>query len=78
MERLLPLMSKPGVYKCNPTNFQEISRTHLINWPNLVLETWEISVTHNFQGYFSTTFQDLKLQFAGLSRTKGIFQVLEF
>jgi len=31
-------------------------------------------VTHNFQGYFSTTFQDLKLQFPGLSRTKVIFQ----
>jgi len=28
----------------------------------------------NFQGYFSTTFQELKLQFAGLSRTKVIFQ----
>jgi len=34
----------------------------------------EISVTHNFQGYFSRTFQDLKLQFPGLSRTKVIFQ----
>jgi len=29
---------------------------------------------HNFQGYFSTTFQDLKLQFPGLFRTKVIFQ----
>jgi len=29
---------------------------------------------HNFQGYFSRTFQDLKLQFPGLSRTKVIFQ----
>jgi len=28
----------------------------------------EISVMHNFQGYFSRTFQDLKLQFPGLSR----------
>jgi len=28
----------------------------------------------NFQGYFSRTFQDLKLQFPGLSRTKVIFQ----
>jgi len=34
----------------------------------------EISVTHNFQGYFSKTFQDLKLLFPGLSRTKVIFQ----
>jgi len=30
---------------------------------------WEISVMHNFQGYFSRTFQDLKLQFPGLSRS---------
>ena len=29
---------------------------------------------HDFQGYFSRTFQDLKLQFPGLSRTKVIFQ----
>jgi len=29
----------------------------------------EISVTHNFQGYFSRTFQDLKLPFPGLSRS---------
>ena len=28
----------------------------------------------NFQGYFSRTFQDLKLQFPGLSRTKVLFQ----
>jgi len=28
----------------------------------------------NFQGYFSGTFQDLKLQFPGLSGTKVIFQ----
>jgi len=28
----------------------------------------------NFQAYFSRTFQDLKLQFPGLSRTKVIFQ----
>jgi len=28
----------------------------------------------NFQGYFSRTFQDLKLQFPGLSRTKVVFQ----
>jgi len=34
-----------------------------INWPNLVLEMWEISVTRNFQGSFSR-----------LSRTKVIFQ----
>jgi len=34
----------------------------------------EISVMRNFQGYFSRTFQDLKLQFPGLSRTKVIFQ----
>jgi len=27
----------------------------------------------NFQGYFSRTFQNLKLQFPGLSRTKVIF-----
>jgi len=33
----------------------------------------ETSVTRNFQGYFSRTFQDLK-QFPGLSRTKVIFQ----
>jgi len=45
-----------------------------INSPNLVLEVREISVTRNFQGYFSRTFQDLKLQFPGLSRTKVIFQ----
>jgi len=31
----------------------------------------EISVTHNFQGYFSRTFQEL--QFPGFSRTKVIF-----
>jgi len=35
---------------------------------------WEISVTCNFPGYFSRTFQDLELQFPGLSRTKVIFQ----
>ena len=29
---------------------------------------------HDFQGYFTRTFQDLKLQFPGLSRTKLIFQ----
>jgi len=29
---------------------------------------------HNFQGYFSRTFQDLKVQLPGLSRTKVIFQ----
>jgi len=29
---------------------------------------------HDFQGYFSRTLQDLKLQFPGLSRTKVIFQ----
>jgi len=34
----------------------------------------EISVVHSFQGYFSRTFQDLKLQFPGLFRTKAIFQ----
>jgi len=28
----------------------------------------------NFQGYFCRTFQDLKLQFPGLPRTKVIFQ----
>ena len=28
----------------------------------------------NFQGYFSRTFQDLKLQFPWLSRTKVLFQ----
>jgi len=28
---------------------------------------------HDFRGYFSRTFQDLKLQFPGLSRTKVIF-----
>jgi len=28
----------------------------------------------NFQGYFARTFQDLKLPFPGLSRTKVIFQ----
>jgi len=28
----------------------------------------------NFQGYFSRTFQDAKLQFRGLSMTKVIFQ----
>jgi len=39
-----------------------------------VLEMREISVTRNFQGYFSRTFQDLKLQFPGLFRTKVIFQ----
>jgi len=33
----------------------------------------EISITRNFQEYFSRTFQDLKLQFLGLSRTKVIF-----
>ena len=27
----------------------------IINWPNLVPEMREISVTHNFQGYFSRT-----------------------
>jgi len=37
-------------------------------------EMREISVMRNFQGYFSRTFQDLKLQFPGLSRTKVIFQ----
>jgi len=45
-----------------------------INWLNLVLEMRETSVMHNFQGYFSRTFQDLKLQFPGLSKTKVIFQ----
>ena len=45
-----------------------------INWPNLVLEMREIAVTRNFQGYFLRTFQDLKHQFPGLSRTKVIFQ----
>jgi len=40
-----------------------------INWTNLVLEMREISVTRNFQGYFSRTFQDLKLQFRWLSRS---------
>jgi len=34
----------------------------------------DISVTCNFQGYFSRTFQDLKLLFPGLSRTEVIFQ----
>ena len=34
----------------------------------------EISVMRNFQSYFSRTFQDLKLQFPGLSMTKLIFQ----
>jgi len=29
---------------------------------------------HGFQGYFSRTFQDLKLQFPGLTRSKVIFQ----
>jgi len=29
---------------------------------------------HNFQGYVPRTFQDLKLQFPGLSRIKVIFQ----
>jgi len=28
----------------------------------------------NFQGYFSRTFQDLKLQFLGLYRTKVLFR----
>jgi len=28
----------------------------------------------NFQGYFSRTFQGLKLQFPGLSRTEVLFQ----
>jgi len=28
----------------------------------------------NFQGYFYRTFQDLRLQFPGLSRTKVLFQ----
>ena len=45
-----------------------------INWPNLVLEMREISLTRNFQEYFPRTFQDLKLQFLGLSRTKVISQ----
>jgi len=48
--------------------FAENQLTHL------VLEIREISVMQNFQGYFSRTFQDLKLQFPGLSRTKVIFQ----
>jgi len=34
----------------------------------------EISLTRNFQGYFSRTFKDPKLQFPGLSTTKVIFQ----
>jgi len=34
----------------------------------------EITVMRNFQGYFSRTFQDLRLQFPQLSRTKVIFQ----
>jgi len=29
---------------------------------------------HNFQGYLARTFQDLKLQFLGLYRTKVLFQ----
>jgi len=33
-----------------------------------VLEIREISVTHNFQGYFSRTFQD-QSDFPGLSRS---------
>ena len=32
------------------------------------------ALMHNFQGYFSRTFRDLKLQFPGLLRTKVIFQ----
>jgi len=32
-----------------------------INWPNWVLEMREISVMHNFQGYFSRTFQVLEI-----------------
>jgi len=39
-----------------------------INWSNLVLEMREISVMHNFQGYFSRTFQD-QSDFPGLSRS---------
>jgi len=39
-----------------------------INWPNLVLEMWEISVMCNFQGHFSRTFQD-QSDFPGLSRS---------
>jgi len=31
----------------------------------------EISVTHNFQGYFSRTLQGLKVQFPGLSKRRG-------
>jgi len=34
----------------------------------------EISVTSNFLGYFSRTFEDLKRQFPGLFRAKVIFQ----
>jgi len=41
-----------------------------INWPNLVLEIHEISVTHNFQGYFSRTFRD-QSNFPELSRRCG-------
>jgi len=42
--------------------------------------TWDAKIHYrnalmrNFQGYFSRNFQDLKLQFPGLSRTKVIFQ----
>jgi len=32
------------------------------------------ALMRNFQGYFSRTFHDLKLQFPELSRTKVIFQ----
>jgi len=39
-----------------------------INWPNLVLKMREISMTCNFQGYFSRTFQD-QSDFRGLSRS---------
>jgi len=52
-----------------------------INWPNLLLQMWEISVTRNFQGYFSRTlninFQDfpgpgiLKKKNPRLSRRRG-------
>ena len=48
--------------------FAENQLTHL------VLEMRAISVTQNFPGYFFRTFQDLKLQFPGLCRTKVIFQ----
>jgi len=38
----------------------------------------EISVAHNFQGYFSRTFQELKLQFPGLSKSWNLKKIQDF